>query len=47
MVKDQEVKCNLFKLTIDHILPLEQAAKAQRLLEERQTTGKVILTISP
>jgi NADPH2:quinone reductase len=33
------------KLKIDHVLPLEQAAEAQRLLEGRQTTGKVILQI--
>lgn len=33
------------KLNIGHIFPLEQAAEAQRLLESRQTTGKVILRI--
>jgi NADPH2:quinone reductase len=32
-------------LRIDHILPLEQAAKAQSMLESRQTVGKVILKI--
>jgi NADPH2:quinone reductase len=34
------------KLRIDKIFPLEQAAEAHRLLEGRQTTGKVILKIS-
>lgn len=33
------------KLKIDHILPLDQAAEAQKLLEGRKTTGKVILTM--
>jgi NADPH2:quinone reductase len=33
------------KLRIDKVLPLEQAAEAHRLLEGRQTTGKVILKI--
>jgi NADPH2:quinone reductase len=32
-------------LRIDHVLPLEQAAKAQIMLESRQTIGKVILKI--
>jgi NADPH2:quinone reductase len=31
------------KLCIDHIYPLDQAAKAQHMLEDRQTIGKVIL----
>lgn len=34
------------KFKIDHIIPLEQAAHAQQLLESRQTTGKVILKIN-
>jgi NADPH2:quinone reductase len=33
------------KLRIDHSFPLAQAAEAHRLLEGRQTTGKLILTI--
>lgn len=33
------------KLRIDHIYPLDQAAEAQRMLEGRKTTGKVILKI--
>lgn len=33
------------KLTIDHILPLENAAEAQDRLESRKTTGKVVLQI--
>lgn len=35
------------KLTIGKTLPLAQAAEAQRLLENRQTVGKVVLTIDP
>jgi len=31
------------KLRVDHVLPLEQAAAAHKLLEGRQTIGKVIL----
>jgi NADPH:quinone reductase len=34
------------KLRIDRVLPLEQAAEAHRLLESRQTKGKVILKIA-
>ncbi|MGH2612024.1 MAG: zinc-binding dehydrogenase [Rhabdochlamydiaceae bacterium] len=33
------------KLRIDCILPLSQAAEAHRLLENRQTAGKVLLTV--
>lgn len=33
------------KFKIDKVLPLEQAAKAQQLMESRQTSGKVILKI--
>ena len=33
------------KLRIDHVLPLEKAAEAHRLLEGRKTVGKVILKI--
>jgi NADPH2:quinone reductase len=33
------------KLRIDHAFALEEAAKAQLMLESRQTVGKVILTI--
>ncbi len=33
------------KFKIDRIMPLDQAAEAQHLLESRQTTGKVILKI--
>jgi NADPH:quinone reductase len=31
------------KLRVDHVLPLEQASEAHKLLEGRQTIGKVIL----
>jgi len=33
------------KLNIAHVLPLDQAAEAQHLLETRKTTGKVILSM--
>ncbi len=33
------------KLRIDHVFSLDQAAEAQRMLESRKTTGKVILKI--
>jgi NADPH2:quinone reductase len=33
------------KFRIDHVLPLAQAAEAQRRLERRQTIGKVILKV--
>ncbi len=33
------------KLNIDYVFPLEQASDAQRLLEGRETTGKVILRL--
>src|SRR5262249_35454954 len=32
------------KLRFDHIFPLQEAAKAHRALEGRQTTGKILLT---
>ncbi|MFI4963365.1 MAG: quinone oxidoreductase family protein, partial [Legionellales bacterium] len=34
------------QLRVDHVLPLEQAAKAHELLESRQTAGKVILQMN-
>ncbi len=34
------------KLTIDHVLPLAEAAKAHALLEDRKTVGKVVLKCS-
>ncbi len=33
------------KLLQNHVLPLEEAAEAHRLLEQRLTTGKVVLTL--
>lgn len=35
------------KLRIDRVLPLDQAAEAHRLLESRQTTGKLLLKNDP
>jgi len=37
------IKSGWLKLKIDHILPLRDAAKAHELLENRRTTGKVLL----
>ncbi len=34
------------KLKYDHVLPLKDAAKAHEMLENRQTTGKIILSCS-
>lgn len=31
------------KVPVDHVLPLSQAAEAHRMLEERHTTGKIVL----
>ena len=31
------------RLQLDHVLPLSQAAAAHRLVEERKSTGKVVL----
>lgn len=33
-------------LDIGHVLPLESVAEAHQLLEERKTTGKIVLTVS-
>jgi NADPH2:quinone reductase len=40
------IKQGWLKLRIDHVLPLAEAEKAHRLLENRQTIGKVILKIA-
>jgi NADPH2:quinone reductase len=37
------IKAGWLKLKIDHVLPLREAAKAHELLENRRTTGKVVL----
>lgn len=34
------------KLRIDKVIPLAQAAEAHRLLENRQSIGKIILRLS-
>lgn len=39
------IKAGWLKLTIDRILPLEEAAEAHRLLESRTTSGKLLLTV--
>ena len=33
------------KLRIDHVIPLAEAEKAHRLLEGRQTVGKIVLKV--
>lgn len=40
------IKEGWLKLNISHVFPLSEAAEAQRLLESRQSTGKLILKIS-
>jgi NADPH2:quinone reductase len=37
------VRDGWLKLRIDHVLPLAEAAEAQRLLESRQSIGKIVL----
>lgn len=37
------VACGQLKIQVGKVLPLSQAAEAHRLLENRQTTGKVVL----
>lgn len=37
------MKAGWLKLKIDHIIPLQDAAKAHEMLENRKTTGKVVL----
>jgi len=39
------LRAGWLKLTIDRVLPLEQAAEAHALLESRTTSGKLLLTI--
>ena len=39
------VRAGWLKLRIDHAFPLEKAADAHQKLEERKTSGKVLLTI--
>jgi NADPH2:quinone reductase len=39
------VKKGWLKLRIDHVLPLAEAEKAHRLLEGRQSMGKIILKV--
>jgi NADPH2:quinone reductase len=41
----QGIREGWLTLEIDYQFPLEEAVKAQQMLEGRQTTGKVVLTI--
>jgi NADPH2:quinone reductase len=40
------IKEGWLKLRIDHVLPLKEAAKAHRLLEGRQSMGKIVLRVA-
>jgi len=42
----KDIKHQAVKLHIDHVFPFEQAAAAQKLLESRKTTGKIVLKIA-
>jgi len=42
----QGIKEGWLKLKIEQVLPLEEAAKAHEMMENRQTTGKIILNCS-
>ena len=39
------IKEGWLKLKVDYVYPLDEAAKAQQMLESRKTTGKVVLSI--
>jgi NADPH2:quinone reductase len=39
------VKKGWLKLRIDHVLPLAEAERAHRLLEGRQSMGKIVLKV--
>jgi NADPH2:quinone reductase len=39
------IRASWLKLNIGHVLPLAEAAEAHRLLETRETEGKLILTV--
>jgi NADPH2:quinone reductase len=39
------IKAGWLKLRVEHVLPLEQAAKAHELMENRQTVGKIVLKV--
>jgi NADPH2:quinone reductase len=39
----QGIKEGWLKLKIEHALPLQEAAKAHEMMENRKTTGKIIL----
>ena len=40
------IKQGWLKLRIDHVIPLAEAEKAHRLLEGRQSTGKIVLKVA-
>ena len=39
------IKRGWLKLRIDHVIPLAEAEKAHRLLENRQSMGKIVLKV--
>jgi NADPH:quinone reductase len=40
------IKEGWLKLRVDHVIPLAEAGKAHRLLEGRQTMGKIVLRVA-
>ena len=40
------IKQGWLKLRIDHVIPLAEAEKAHRLLEGRQSMGKIVLKVA-
>jgi NADPH2:quinone reductase len=41
------IKEGWLKLRVDHVLPLQEAAKAHEMMENRKTVGKIVLRCSP
>jgi NADPH2:quinone reductase len=41
-----DIKNKKIKVHIGHVFPIEEAARGQKLLESRKSTGKIILTVN-